>query len=119
MIIALGGPAGAGKGTLAKMLAKHLGLPHYDFGLMFRAIAFSNFQVQSLKIENEKILFNDYDITEVLKTEEVGLLAAKMAHLLKDYAISLVRHKDFVYDGRTCGIEFTLMLITNFILPPL
>jgi cytidylate kinase len=35
MIITLSGPAASGKGTLAKMLAKELNLPHYDFGLIF------------------------------------------------------------------------------------
>lgn len=105
MIIALSGPPGAGKGTLAKMLAEHLALPHYDFGLMFRAIAFSNFQTQFIKVEKGRIFLNGLDITETIKTEEVGLLAAKAAHSLKDHAISLVKHADFICDGRTCGTE--------------
>jgi cytidylate kinase len=39
MIIAIDGPAGSGKGTLAKRLADHFGLPHLDTGLLYRAVA--------------------------------------------------------------------------------
>ncbi len=39
MIIAIDGPAASGKGTLARRLAAHLGLPHLDTGLLYRATA--------------------------------------------------------------------------------
>jgi cytidylate kinase len=39
MIIAIDGPAASGKGTLAKRLAQHYGLPHLDTGLLYRAVA--------------------------------------------------------------------------------
>jgi cytidylate kinase len=39
MIIAIDGPAASGKGTLAKRLAAHYGLPHLDTGLLYRAVA--------------------------------------------------------------------------------
>ena len=39
MIIALDGPAASGKGTLARRLAAHYGLPHLDTGLLYRATA--------------------------------------------------------------------------------
>ena len=39
MIVALDGPAASGKGTLARRLAAHLGLPHLDTGLLYRATA--------------------------------------------------------------------------------
>jgi cytidylate kinase len=52
MIIVLAGPAASDKGTLAKILAKELNLPHYDFGLIFRAIDFLNtrFTLEKFKI---------------------------------------------------------------------
>ena len=37
MIIAVDGPAASGKGTLARRLARHCGLPHLDTGLLYRA----------------------------------------------------------------------------------
>jgi CMP/dCMP kinase len=39
MIIAIDGPAASGKGTIARRLANHYGLPHLDTGLMYRAVA--------------------------------------------------------------------------------
>jgi cytidylate kinase len=39
MIIAVDGPAASGKGTIAKALARHFGLPHMDTGLLYRAVA--------------------------------------------------------------------------------
>jgi cytidylate kinase len=39
MVIAIDGPAASGKGTLAKRLADHLGMPHLDTGLLYRAVA--------------------------------------------------------------------------------
>jgi cytidylate kinase len=38
MIIAVDGPAASGKGTIAKALARHYGLPHLDTGLLYRAV---------------------------------------------------------------------------------
>ncbi|TKD50015.1 (d)CMP kinase [Sphingomonas baiyangensis] len=39
MIIAVDGPAASGKGTIARALAQHFGLPHLDTGLLYRAVA--------------------------------------------------------------------------------
>ena len=38
-MIAVDGPAASGKGTIARALAKHFGLPHMDTGLLYRAVA--------------------------------------------------------------------------------
>src|SRR3569833_4389627 len=38
MIIAVDGPAASGKGTIARALAAHVGLPHMDTGLLYRAV---------------------------------------------------------------------------------
>lgn len=120
IIIAISGPAASGKGTLAKMLAKKLGLPHYDFGLMFRAIAFLSshystnqllqFAVElRLKIKNEQIWFFGTNLTSILKSEKTGLAAARMARnnlaSIIQIAQAMVWHNSFVCDGRTCGSE--------------
>src|SRR3989304_5087888 len=39
MIVTIDGPAASGKGTLARRIAAHLGLPHLDTGLLYRAVA--------------------------------------------------------------------------------
>src|SRR6188768_3343305 len=41
MIIAVDGPAASGKGTIARALAAHYGLPHLDTGLLYRAVGIS------------------------------------------------------------------------------
>jgi cytidylate kinase len=38
MIVTIDGPAASGKGTLARRIAEHLGLPHLDTGLLYRAV---------------------------------------------------------------------------------
>lgn len=43
MIIAVDGPTASGKGTIAKALAAHFGLPHLDTGLLYRAVGFQCF----------------------------------------------------------------------------
>ena len=60
MIIAIDGPAASGKGTLAKRLATHYGLPHLDTGLLYRAVA--------------RLLLDDRrPLTEPLAAEEAAL----------------------------------------------
>ena len=39
MLIAVDGPAGSGKGTIARRLARHLDLPYLDTGLLYRGVA--------------------------------------------------------------------------------
>jgi cytidylate kinase len=39
LVIAVDGPAASGKGTIARALAKHFGLPHMDTGMLYRAVA--------------------------------------------------------------------------------
>ncbi len=43
MIIAVDGPTASGKGTIAKALAQHFGLPHLDTGLLYRAVGYQVF----------------------------------------------------------------------------
>ena len=44
IVIAVDGPAASGKGTIARALAKHFGLPHMDTGMLYRAVALSMFR---------------------------------------------------------------------------
>lgn len=85
MIIAIDGPAGAGKGTIARGIALHYNLAHLETGLLYRALAF--------KIIRNKLDLNKISqITELastltledlqnkeLRSEEIGNLASKIA----------------------------------------
>jgi cytidylate kinase len=44
IVIAVDGPAASGKGTVARALAKHFGLPHMDTGMLYRAVALTMFR---------------------------------------------------------------------------
>ena len=120
MIIALCGPAAAGKGTLARMLAEYLDLSHYDFGLIFRGIAFLNHRweleeirslisKQYLRIEGGQFILRWLNLTSHLVSEEVGLRTARMVkekpEAFIQSACTMVRDRNFVCDGRTCGSE--------------
>src|SRR5262245_64430383 len=44
IVIAVDGPAASGKGTIARALARHFGLPHMDTGMLYRAVALTMFR---------------------------------------------------------------------------
>jgi len=115
MLIAVDGPAASGKGTIAKALARHYGLPHLDTGLLYRAVAFT---VRRLELDPEKeadaVAACDFDeltlADPVLRDDDVGQLASLVsAHPLVRAAL-LARQRRFAHqpggailDGRDIG----------------
>jgi cytidylate kinase len=115
MIIAVDGPAASGKGTVARALAKHYGLPHLDTGLLYRAVAEN---VRRLDLDPSKEAdavaasnFDDEVLDDpALRTDEAGQLASIVsAHPLVRAAL-LQRQRKFaqqeggaVLDGRDIG----------------
>ncbi|KIU27276.1 cytidylate kinase [Sphingomonas melonis] len=115
MIIAVDGPAASGKGTIAKALARHYGLPHLDTGLLYRAVALT---VQRMEldpaIEADAVAacnFNESLLDDpALRQDAIGQLASIVsAHPLVRAAL-LQRQKRFarqpggaVLDGRDIG----------------
>lgn len=115
MIIAVDGPAASGKGTIARALARHYGLPHLDTGLLYRAVAATVLR-EELDPEREADAvascgFDDLLLAdEYLRTDEVGKVASIVsAHPLVRAAL-LQRQKRFtlqpggaILDGRDIG----------------
>jgi cytidylate kinase len=115
MIIAVDGPAASGKGTIARALARHYGIPHLDTGLLYRAVAA---QVQRMEldpaIEADAVAACDFDdlllADATLRDDAVGQAASIVsAHPLVRAAL-LQRQKKFahqpggaVLDGRDIG----------------
>ena len=115
MIIAVDGPAASGKGTIAKALARHYGLPHLDTGLLYRAVAFT---VRRMDLdparEADAVAACDFDESllddPALRSDEIGQLASIVSvHPLVRAAL-LQRQKRFarqpggaVLDGRDIG----------------
>ena len=115
MIIAVDGPAASGKGTVARALARHYGLPHLDTGLLYRAVA-ENVRRMDLDpaIEADAVAgsnFADALLDDpVLRSEDAGQRASIVsAHPLVRAAL-LQRQRRFagqaggaVLDGRDIG----------------
>jgi cytidylate kinase len=115
MIIAVDGPAASGKGTIARALAQHYGLPHLDTGLLYRAVAATVLREELDPAKEADAVsacsFEDYLLEDPwLRTDEVGKIASVVsAHPLVRAAL-LNRQKKFarqpsgaVLDGRDIG----------------
>ena len=84
MIIAVDGPTASGKGTIAKALAAHFGLPHLDTGLLYRAVGR---QVQLAggdpDDQHDALAACDFDDhlleEDILRSEEVGGFASRVS----------------------------------------
>ena len=115
MIIAVDGPAASGKGTIAKALARHFGLPCLDTGLLYRAVGLNLLQTGG-DPDSEFAALRACDISQIdfadpeLKSETVGGIASRIsAYPLVRQAL-LERQRNFanqpggaVLDGRDIG----------------
>lgn len=115
MIIAVDGPAASGKGTIARALAQHYGLPHLDTGLLYRAVALTLKRAGGdPDSETDAVAatrFNDSLLAEPeLRDEETGSLASKVSAHAGVRTALMERQRAFasqpggaVLDGRDIG----------------
>lgn len=127
--IAMDGPAGAGKSTIAKLLAGKLGYIYVDTGAMYRAMAvyFSQNHVNpeeqreidaavthvDITIEYmdgaQQVILNGENVTGQLRTEETGKMASKISQYasvrrkLVDLQQKLAEKTNVIMDGRDIG----------------
>ena len=121
MLIAIDGPAGAGKGTLAYHLARIYNLSHLDTGLLYRGVALKMIEKKQFLVNEEAAIRAALSLkTEDLKNsslrdEAVGNLASVIAALpqvreillkfQRDFAENLVPGKQgVIIDGRDIGL---------------
>ena len=115
MIIAVDGPAASGKGTIARALAEHFGLPHMDTGLLYRATALNLMQMGG-DPESEFAAARATDLSQIdfgdaeLKSESVGGIASRISTYKLVREALLERQRRFaaqaggaVLDGRDIG----------------
>jgi cytidylate kinase len=115
MIIAVDGPAASGKGTIARALAAHFGLPHMDTGLLYRATAFNLLELGG-DPESEFAAARAADLAQIdfadadLKSETVGGIASRISAYPLVREALLERQRRFatqaggaVLDGRDIG----------------
>ena len=127
--IAIDGPAGAGKSTVARLVAQELGYVYIDTGAMYRAISLhmSRAGIQpdeaaalseelkrvtlELKPEDERqfVILNGEDVTEAIRTSEISRLASDYAksQVVREQLVHMQRQmatrKGVVMDGRDIG----------------
>ncbi len=127
--IAIDGPAGAGKSTIAKLVAKELSFIYVDTGAMYRAIALHLLrkgvdEKDAQEIEREcqhadisiaykdgeqQVFLNGENVTAYLRTEEVGNMASvssakpKVREWLLNLQREIARQNSVVMDGRDIG----------------
>lgn len=127
--IAIDGPAGAGKSTIAKKLAKELGYVYVDTGAMYRAMAYyflqNNIDSKDEEIikkvcENvnvtitysngeQQVILNGENVNGVIRNEEVGNMASAISvypfvrEKLVDLQRKLAESENVIMDGRDIG----------------
>lgn len=126
-IVAIDGPAGAGKSTVAKNVAARLGYTYIDTGAMYRAVGLKvserekNFSEEILKevtekieIESDetgKIFANGEDVTKKIRTPEIGKFASDVSKFpfvrkkLTELQRKMAETKSVVMEGRDIGTE--------------
>lgn len=114
LVIAIDGPAASGKGTLARRLAEHFGLPHLDTGLTYRAVAHALLQVD-LPLDNEALAeaaAENIDLgrldRRILAQHDIGEAASRIAVMPAVRRTLVDKQRRFaaegaVLDGRDIG----------------
>src|SRR6478736_6016269 len=100
LVIAVDGPAASGKGTIAKGLARHFGLPHLDTGKLYRAAALALLRHDGDPDNEFSAVRAAQDIAGLLddpelKSEAVGGIASRISAYPAVRAVLLERQRDF------------------------
>ena len=116
IVIAIDGPAGSGKGTIAKKISSFYKFPHLDSGILYRSVAYlcqiaeeKDFNEENVLRQARKLNLDEID-TNNLRTKEIDDISSKISsfnslrELLKSYQLDFKKiHSDkkgIVVDGR-------------------
>ncbi len=113
MLIAIDGPAGAGKSTVARAVARALDFEFLDSGAMYRAAALAALRGDDpTRVQvtlGERVLLGDEDVTDEIRTPEVTDMASKVSadpavrKALVDRQREIIAAGDHVAEGRDIG----------------
>jgi len=124
-IITIDGPAGTGKSTVAKIIAKRLGYVFLDTGALYRTCALAvdirkgNIEDEeecakiisgiNIKFEGSKVFLDGIDVSKEIRTNRISTLSSKIAvypfvrHFLLDFQRSFTKTSSIVAEGRDTG----------------
>jgi CMP/dCMP kinase len=122
-VIAIDGPSASGKGTIASRVADVLDFNYLESGALYRLVALQALEsgasvepvlaqiAEGLQVgfHNERIILKDQDVTDAIRTEEIGVRASEVAKLPSVRRALLSRQRAFrqppglVADGRDMG----------------
>jgi cytidylate kinase len=111
MVIAIDGPAGAGKSTVARALAAALGFGYLDSGAMYRAVGLAVREAgqgdpgeiardADIDFTNGKVLLDGADVTTDIRTPRVSEAASKVATLKAVREALVEKQRALLHDGR-------------------
>jgi cytidylate kinase len=112
MLVAIDGPAGAGKSTVARAVARALRIPYLDSGAMYRCVALAwprDPASLDIRLEDDRVLLDGEDVSEAIRTPEISRRASQVA---TDPAVraamvvkqrALIESGDWVAEGRDIG----------------
>ena len=125
MIVTIDGPAGAGKSTVAKLLARELNFRYLDTGAMYRALVFAAIQRKidfadsaslvknsygvNLRLESEKVIIDGVDVSNEIRLPEIAKYIRFVAdnELIREHLVNMQRQiaaqDNFVCEGRDQG----------------
>ena len=109
MIVAIDGPAGAGKSTVARATAEALDFTYLDSGAMYRAVGLAVLREGGVPSERARELDLDFGDSPELRSPEVSEAASRIAtdagvrSALVDKQRELMSHGDWVAEGRDIG----------------
>jgi len=112
MVVAIDGPAGAGKSTVARAVAAALGFTYLDSGALYRSVALAwprDPATLDIRFEGARVLLDGEDVSEAIRTPEVSQEASRRAGdpdvraKLLDKQRAMLAHGDWVAEGRDIG----------------